>query len=171
MQTNFFEQLAALSIKADWTIAITSPKDNFLIVSVLLSDDTCGDEARKSIPPMVLKGTPQELDEGFFNSIQKPAEKTAQLFADMEQYLKELEKVRKDSKMEEEKQKKEKTAQDERSKKYETQMKKVAELEEKEKWGEAIGAMPKTEQFPEHTEQIKTKMDELRSKHGQLSLL
>jgi hypothetical protein len=47
----------------------------------------------------------------------------------------------------------------------------VNELEEKKKYGEAIGAMPKTTDFPEQAEDIKIKLDELKSKHGQLELL
>ena len=171
MKTNFFEILSSLQVEADWKVTISKDAAGTLTVSVLLSNEKCGDDARKLVPPMLFKGTAQELDEGFFTCIKTPAEKTSQLFANMEQYLKELEKAKEQSRMEEEKQKKEKTEREERRKKYEAQIKKVAELEEKEKWGEAIGAMPKADQFPEQAEEIKTKLEELRNKHGQLSLL
>jgi len=49
-------------------------------------------------------------------------------------------------------------------------MKKVTDLEELKKYGEAIGQLPKAEDFPEQVELIKKKNDELRTKHGSLSL-
>jgi hypothetical protein len=82
-----------------------------------------------------------------------------------------LEKTKKQSKLAQEKEDGEKKEKEERKKKYEAQMKKVAELEEKKKYGEAIGAMPKPSDFPEQAEEIKKKTDELKQKHGQLELL
>lgn len=170
MKTNFFETLDSLKIEGDWKLTISRDEENRLVVSVLLTNEKCGDDARKIVPPMLFKGTPQELDEGFFASLITPAQQTASLFANMEQYLKELEKAKAESKMAEEKQKREKNEKEDRRKKYEAQIKKVTELEEKEKWGEAIASMPKTEDFPEQAEEIKKKVEELRSKHSALSL-
>lgn len=170
MKTNFFETLQSLRITTDWNISIKTAGDGRLIVAVLMSKDNIGDDASKSVPPMLFKGTATELDSGFFEAMANPAQETATLFANMEQFAKELEKAKENSRMEEEKNRKEKTEKEERKKKYEAQLKKVAELEEKEKWGEAIGAMPKAEQFPDHVEEIKKKMDELRKKHGSLEL-
>jgi PRTRC genetic system protein E len=171
MTTNFFTSIQDLNVNGDWKISITKDEKNNWIVSVLFYNEKIGDDARKIIPPMILKGTPEELDEGFFDSIIVPVEKASGLFANMEHYLKQLEEARLKSKMEKDKEDKEKKEKEERKKKYEAAMKKVTELETEKKFGEAIGAMPKTEDFPEHVEEIKKKMNELKEKHGQLSLL
>jgi PRTRC genetic system protein E len=171
MTTNFFTSIQDLNVNGDWKITLTKDKENNWIVSVLFFNEKVGDEARKLVPPMILKGTPHELDKGFFDSIVVPVEKAAGLFTSMEHYMKQLEEARLQSKMEKDKEDKEKKGKEERKKKYEAAMKKVTELETEKKFGEAIGAMPKTEDFPEQAEEIKKKMSELREKHGQLSLL
>lgn len=171
MKTNFFEMLAALQLKADWKINITTEANGKLIVSVLLVSEKTDDNAKHIVPPMIFKGLPNELDEGFFDALIKPATETTTLFANMEQYVKQLEQAKQKSKMQEEQQKKIESSKEERQKKYDAQIKKVEELEEKEKWGEAIGAMPKADQFPDQADEIKLKLEDLRSKHGQLSLL
>jgi PRTRC genetic system protein E len=170
MKTNFFEAIAALHAEGDWKMTIKKDGGEQLIVSLLLSNEKCGDEARKLVPPMILKGTATELDEGFFKAIEQPVKQTAGLFTNMENYLRQLDEAKWHSKMESEKQDREKKEKEELRKKYEAQMKKVEELEEKEKWGEAIGQLPKAEQFPEQAEDIKKKGDELRKKHSSLSL-
>src|SRR5258708_5812266 len=137
MKTNFFETLFQLTQNADWNITVRKWQKDKMIVSVLPFNDTVNDDAKKIVQPMILKGTPQELDKGFFSAIQKPLEETAALFANMENYLKQLGETKKQSKMMEEQQKKDKQQIEERKKKYETQIKKVSDLEEKEKWGEA----------------------------------
>lgn len=171
MQTNFFETIASLQVTGDLKIHIQQQKDAQLLVSVLLVNDNVDDEARKIIPPMNFKGTAKELDEGFFTALEKPVQQTSALFTNMQDFVVALEKTKEQSKMEKEKEGVEKKQLDERKKKYDTQLKKVSELEEKKKYGEAIGAMPKPADFPEQAEEIKNKLDELKSKHGQLELL
>lgn len=171
MTTKFFTSIQNLNVNGDWKISITQNEENNWIVSVLFFNEKVGDDARKLIPPMILKGSPEDLDEGFFDSIIAPVEKAAGLFANMEHYMKQLEEARLQSKMEKDKEDKEKKEKEERRKKYEAAMKKVTELETDKKFGEAIGAMPKAEDYPEQAEDIKKKISELREKHGQLSLL
>lgn len=171
MTTNFFQNICALQAHGDWRITISADKDNKLIVSVLLSNGKVDDAVAKQIPPMLLKGTAEELDNGFFDSIQAPIEQTSQLFANMEQYMKTVEETKKQSKMEKNKAQTENKEQDERKKKYDGMIKKVDELEEAKKYQEAIAHLPKAEQFPEQAEEIKKRLEALRKANGQLSLL
>lgn len=171
MTTNFFQNICALQAHGDWRITISRDTDNKLIVSVLLSNDKVGDSATKQIPPMLLKGTAEELDNGFFDSIQTPIEQTSQLFANMELYMKMVEETKKQSRMEKDKANTENKEQEERKKKYDALIKKVDELEEAKKYQEAIAHLPKAENFPEQAEEIKKRLEELRKKNGQLSLL
>ncbi|MFC2728834.1 MAG: hypothetical protein ACFN4Y_04120, partial [Centipeda sp. (in: firmicutes)] len=39
------------------------------------------------LPPLVLRGTAEELDAGFFQSITQPLEETSSLLVNMEQYI------------------------------------------------------------------------------------
>lgn len=171
MTTNFFKSIEELNVKGDWKIAISKMEDGKLVVSVLFFNDKVGDDARKIVPPMNFKGTAEEIDDGFFAAIAEPIKKTDELFTNMDDYMKGLEQAKLKSQMEKQNQDKEKKEKDERKKKYDEKIKKVAELEEKNKIGEAIGAMPKEQDFPEQAEAIKKKLEELWKKHNQGTLL
>ena len=76
MTTNFFQNISALQANGDWRIAISKDIDNRLIVSILLASEKTSDAVTKQIPPMVLKGTAEELDNGFFAAIKAPVQAT-----------------------------------------------------------------------------------------------
>lgn len=158
---NFFQSLTNLPIAGDWTINIAKETADKLIVSVLFYNNCVGDDARKKVPPILLKGTPQELDEGFFQVIELPVQETAQLFANMEQFLQQKEQAKIASQMEKEngtKADKEKT---DKQKKYEETMKKVDELEADGKYREAWIKVPQAEIYPEQAETIRNRRMEL----------
>jgi PRTRC genetic system protein E len=164
MNTNFFTQLASLSSKGNWRIAVSNVGNGCLVVSVLLVDEGLKDEAAKSIPPMILKGTASEIDEGFFIALEKPIAKTVGLFANIEQYETAVDEAEKQLRMEREKKQKAQISQpvqDEQTRKFETIMKKVEVLQAEEKYGEAIAQLPKVDLFPEQEEAINLKKDEL----------
>lgn len=100
MNANFFNQIAQMSITGTLQIAVSQGTDDKLIVSVLLQNEQCGDNAKHLIPPLTLKGTAEELDDGFFQSIAIPIEQTSTLLLNMESYLKAQEQARKQSAME-----------------------------------------------------------------------
>lgn len=170
MKTNFFETLAALNLEGDWNISIKSGTQSRMLVSVLFSNEKVGDNAKKLIPPLVLKGTAQELDEGFFTAIETPVKKTASLFVNMEEYLKAQETAKTQSRMEQDKKQKETKQKETGDKKYETQMKKVTELEAAGKYREAYGQLPKVADYPDHEEEITEKKDELMEKFEDIGL-
>jgi len=171
MKTNFFQSIAEMQVQGDWKITIKTGEAGALIVSVLLSNDKADDEARKRIPPMLFNGPPEEIDASFFATIAAPAKETAALLTNMAEYAKQLEEAKKHSKMEQDKDSKEKKEKEERKKKYDAQMKKVDELEEGKKIHEAIANLPKEKDYPEHVEDIKKRLEELRKKNAQLSLM
>lgn len=170
MKTNFFEALASLQVEGDWNITIKSGGHNRMLVSVLFTNEKVGDNAKKLIPPLLLKGTAQELDEGFFSGIENPVRKTASLFLNMEQYLKAQDEAKVKSKMEQDKKQKAGKEKETGDKKYETQMKKVTELEEAGKYREAYGQLPKVTDFPDHEEEITDKKTELMEKFEETGL-
>jgi len=163
METNFFKQTADLHLQGDLQITIKQ-QDAILIVSVLLKNDTCGDDARKVGPPILLKGTAHEIDEGFFANIAAPLQTTSQLFVNMEAYLKAQETAQQQSKMEQQKISKETKAQDEKTKKYEAAIKKPEELASEGKFREAWAKYPDPLDHPERADIIRKRKAELSSK-------
>jgi len=167
---NFFEQLDAMKLEGDWQINIKTSSKGVLLLSVLFINDKVGDAARKLIPPMILKGTPLELDAGFFAAIETPVKKTAALFVNMEEYEKAQADAKVNSKIEQDKKQKDDKNKSAVDKKYDAQMKKVDELEEAGKFREAYGQLPKAADFPEHEEEINERKEELAEKFDQSGL-
>ena len=148
MQTNFFRQIANINLTGDLQITFTQTTENNYVVSVLLKNEGCGDEARKTIPPLNLRGTAEDLDNGFFESIIQPLKTASGLMVDMESFMKQLEVAKKESAMEKsEKEKKEKETKD---KKYNESLQKAEELDKEGKYKEAWSVLPKGSEYPEY---------------------
>jgi PRTRC genetic system protein E len=187
MKTNFFENIAELNVPGNWKIAIHADAQGQFTVSALFTAEANGDNAHKLVPPMVLKGTAQELDEGFFEAITQPVQQTAVLFRNMEAYLKGLEEAKKQSKMEQDKNKpkptttKPKTADEEddieiaepkvdkeaKRKAYEEAMKQVAQLNDGCKYSEALDILATVEDYPEKQADLDKKRADLTRKKEQ----
>jgi len=183
MKTNFFQNIADLNVPGNWKIAINTDGNGQLTVSALFNTTNIGDNAYKVVPPMVLKGTAQEMDEGFFDTIEQPVQETAGLFHNMEAYLKGLEEAKKQSKMEQDKKTQEnKTKQqtkvkiaeddievsglkenkDEKKKRYDEAMKNIADLNDHCKYEEAIALLPSLEDYPEKQTELEKKLAVVR---------
>jgi len=152
MQTNFFRQIAKMNLTGDLQVTIRPTQDNCFVISVLLNNEQCGDEARKLIPPLNLRGTAEDLDNGFFENVAIPMETASGLMVDMDAYMKQVEEAKKKSAMEKEKETKDK--------KYNEALQKAEELEKEGKYKEAWSALPKASDFPENAEHIRKKQDE-----------
>ena len=160
MQTNFFRQLANLNLTGDLQIILRPTTENRFVLSVLLTNEQCGDDARKLIPPLNLRGTAEELDNGFFESISTPLQTASGLMVDMENFMKQLEEAKKKSAIEKEKQDKDKKEKETKEKKYKDALQKAEEFEKEGKHKEAWSALPKVSEFPDYAETIRKKQDE-----------
>lgn len=103
MNTNFFNQIAQLDFTGVLQLNISKGAETNLIVSVLLNNEQCGDNAKNLITPLTFNATPQEFDEEFIQQITAPVQKVSGLMVDMEKFLKQMEEVKKQSAMEKEK--------------------------------------------------------------------
>ena len=137
MQTNFFRQLAKMNLVGDLQLILRPTEENSFVLSVLLRNEQCGDEAGKLIPPLNLRGTAEELDNGFFESITMPLQTASELMVDMENFMKQLEEAKKQSAMEKEKADKEKKEKEAKEKKYKDAFAKAEALEKEAKYKEA----------------------------------
>lgn len=164
METNFFEQIAGLQITGDLQIIIGKGADENMVVSVLLNNKQCGDNAKNLIAPMILRETPQELDKVFFTHITEPVKSTSNLMVNMESYLKQQELAKQHSAMEKEKVEKAKKEKEARDKRYTEIMQKVDELEKEGKYRDAWVKVPEPSLYPEHQEAIQKRRSSLASK-------
>ena len=179
MNTDFFKNLAGLNVPGNWKISIQTSDNIQFTVSALFLANACGDNASKTIPPILLKGTTDELDEGFFDAIVAPVEETAGLYTNMEAYLKEVERTRLASKEEQDKKAKEKAAQtakkpadvempdpklakEEKKKAYDEAMKNIGELSAKMKYADALALLPSVQDYPEKKNELEKRETELR---------
>jgi PRTRC genetic system protein E len=162
--TNFFNQIAQLEIAGDLQLTIAKGADNNLIVSVMLQNDGCGDNAKKVIPPLTLRGTAEELDNGFFEKITTPIQTASGLMVDMEGFMKQLEEAKKQSAMEKEKIDRQKKEQETKDKKFKDGMAKADELEASGKFREAWMKVPEITEFPEKADEIRKRKTSLSDK-------
>lgn len=161
---NFFQSLSALQLQGDWNITVKTAEENTLVVSVLLNNVKCGDDAKKLIPPLILKGTAMEMDSGFFESVTTPMQTTSSLLTNMEAFLKQQELAKQQSAMVKEKHDKQKKDQDAKDKKFSEAMKGSDELANAGKYREAWTKLPDPALFPEKAELIKKRRSELSAK-------
>lgn len=164
MNTNFFTQIANLNLTGNLQLTISKGAAGNLIVAVLLQNNACGDAAKEIIPPLVLRGSAGELDNGFFEKIITPMQSASGLMVNMETFMKQLEDVKKQSAMEKEKSTKEKKEKEEKEKKFREAMQKVDELEKTGRYKEAWMKLPDPALFPEQADSIRKRRTALSAK-------
>ncbi|MBF7092575.1 PRTRC system protein E [Flavobacterium sp. ALJ2] len=164
MNTNFFNQIAQMGVAGDLHLTIAKGADNNLIVSVMLQNEGCGDNAKNIIPPLNLRGTAEELDNGFFEKITTPIQTASGLMMDMEAFMKQIEVAKKQSAMEKEKADKHKIEQEAKDKKFKDVMAKADELEKEGKFREAWMKVPEITEYPEKADEIRKRKTELSDK-------
>ena len=170
MNANFFNQIAQLQIIGDLQLTIAKGAENNLIVSVMLQNEQCGDNAKNIIPPLNLRGTAEELDNGFFENITTPIQTASGLMVDMENFMKQLEETKKQSAMEKDKADRQKKEQEAKDKKFKDAMAKADELEKEGKHREAWVKVPEITEFPEKADEIRRRKRELSDKFSAPSL-
>jgi PRTRC genetic system protein E len=190
MKTNFFENITALNVPGNWHLAIHTDEQGQFTVSALFTALHNADNATKGIPPMLLKGTAEEMDEGFFETITQPVQQTAGLYNNLNAYHKELEKARLASKMEQDKKNKNnskpKSATDEaeggnielgepqpnkeeKRKAYVQTMIKINELNAACKYEEALAILPTATDYPEKEAELTKHLADLTRKRDQMA--
>ena len=170
MNTNFFNQIQQLDFTGVLQLNISKGAENNLIVSVLLNNEQCGDNAKNLIPPLTFNATPQEFDEGFIQQIKAPIKTVSGVMVDMEKFLKQMEEVKKQSAMEKEKTEKAKKEKEAKDKKFKDGMAKVDELEKEGKFREAWIKVPDITEFPEKADEIRKRKTALSAKFATPSL-
>ncbi|MBT2560173.1 PRTRC system protein E [Pedobacter sp. ISL-68] len=188
MKTNFFENINEMHVPGNWKMTIHTDEQGQFTVSALFTALHNADNATKAIPPMLLKGTASEMDEGFFEAIAQPVQQTAGLYTNLNAYHKELEKARLASKMEQDKKSRNSPKpakgnadaedievsetlpnREDKKREYAEAMAKVSELNATCKYGEALAILPKAEDHPEKEAELKKQLAELTKKKEQMA--
>ena len=170
MNTNFFKQLAQLNFEGNLQLTVAKGAENNLIVSVLLNNEQCGDQAKNLIPPLNLRGSAEDLDNGFFGQITAPIQAVSGLMVDMEKFQKQLDEAKKHSAIEKAKTEKQKKVQSVKDKKFADAMKKADELEKQGKYREAWSAVPEPTEHPEKADELRKRRSALSAKFSAPSL-
>jgi len=162
---HFFKGVAALDFAGRLNMTLHKEGD-CLTVSLLLQNDSCGDAAKGSIPPLVLKGTAEELDSGFFATITEPLQQTSGLLVNMEAYLKQREAARAQSAMEKDNAEKERKELEGQDKKYNEALLKVDELEQAGRFKQAWAKVPDPAKYPAQAEFLRSRRKGLSDQFG-----
>lgn len=170
MDTNFFNQIAAMNLSGNLQINVQKGIGTSLIVSVILQNDHCTDDAKQCIPPLLLKGTAEELDKGFFKGITTPIAQTSSLLLNIQTYLLAQEEAKRQSAMEKEKAAQAQKEQEAKDKRYKEVMTKVSDLARKGQYQEAWLTVPDPTEFPDKVEEIRKCKKELSAQFATPSL-
>lgn len=128
-----FTEIANLMSDKDVITLVLTKANGILAVSVMPKKIGLKDEAKDKLSPIVLKGTPEELDREFITTIQKPIERAVGLLTNMAVHEKSVEEVKAKSKVEDETRKKENAE----KKAFTDKMQKVETLYKERKFPEA----------------------------------
>jgi len=180
MKTNFFENIANLNAPGIWTIGIQNDANGNFVVSTMYAPAETKEPALKAIPPLINRGTVTEMDEGFFNAIEKPVLATAGLYTNIQAYTKQLDNakqklsgnkiqpVKSEGKDDIEIGEPKVSAEDKR-KAYTDAIRKVVELNDACKYEEALAVLPSETDYPEKAEELKKRRADLTRKQEQMA--
>lgn len=148
-----FNQLMTGSV--DVTMVIRKSTTG-MTVSVLPKSNGLKDEAQNHIVPLTLSGTPEELDNGFFQTIARPVQKVSGLLANMAEFEKQADKAAKDSKAVKDMKAKETKEEKEKREKYEKLMKKADEMVAAKNHKEAVAVLGQAKAYanPQQVKEI-----------------
>lgn len=162
--TNFFSNVASLDLTGDLQLTIKKTVNDNWVVSVILNNEQCGDKASRLIPPLNLRGSASELDNGFFEQVTAPVQAASGLMVNMEAFMKQMEEARKHSAMEKERADREKKEKEAKEKKYKEALQKVDELEQAGKYRDAWVKVPEPSEYPEQAETLRKRKSSLAAK-------
>ena len=146
--------------------------ENRLCVAVMPKRERLKDEAAQSIVPLVVNGTPEELDTELLTQIARPMEKVQGILMNLETFEKQAEKAAAESKAAQPAARKETKEERERREKLEKLLKKADESVAACQYSTALIWLKQAERLApaERLAEIKQKMEEVQRKNDEGSL-
>jgi PRTRC genetic system protein E len=108
-----------------------------LVVSII-PKVSAKDQAVDKVKPLILRGTPQEIEDNFIDAISGPIKSTTEFFDNVVEHEKSLEKAAEESKIAETEKKKKKEESEKAKKELEKELKKMEEHLEREQYATVI---------------------------------
>jgi len=187
MKTNFFEHIAGLQLAGDLNMVISNHNENKLTVSIYLNNKKAGENAGKTIIPLILNGTAEELDNGFFEAVTQPLQQTSGLLVNIATYAKGLEKAKQTAKSDHKTKSNTNTRQngeedgievsepqvskEDKRKAYTDILRQIVELDNSCKYEEALALLPSVSEYPDREAEIEKRKADLERKNQQKQLL
>ncbi|WP_025146089.1 PRTRC system protein E [Pedobacter jeongneungensis] len=162
---NFFAQLQKLNLSAECTFKVTQTGDTFQVIVFISNQDNI-DKAAHHIPPLVLSGTAEELDNGLINAISEPLTVVDTLLLNMVSFTKSVERAKEESAIV----KASKAAEAENKKQWDALHNKIKELTANADYEQAYALLPNPDKFPSNAEDIQKLKQELEFKKNTLTL-
>ena len=125
-----------------------------LVVSTLPRNNNLKDEAQSYLIPLMVTGTPMELDAGFLQAILQPIQKAGGLLINLEQFEKQAEATASKTKSEKPKADKESNETREKRDNYEKCLKKADELTAVKRYSEALTYLKQAKTFANSMQQV-----------------
>lgn len=152
------------------TIVITKTGEK-LATSIVPRKSGLKDSAKEMILPLVLTGTPEELDADFIKEISTPIRKATGLLTNLREFEKSTEVAEANSKAAKVEAEKAKKATDEKKKKYDIAIKQADEREKEGKLREAIVALKEADKYATSNHgAISGRISKLKTKLGANSI-
>lgn len=125
-----------------------------LVVSTLPRNNNLKDEAQSYLIPLMVTGTPMELDAGFLQAIQQPIQKSGGLLINLEQFEKQAAATAAKTKSEKPKADKEANEAREKRENYDKCLKKADELTAVKRYSEALTYLKQAKTFANSMQQV-----------------
>ncbi len=171
IMNNFFKQIGELVPEGiDLNLSIRT-KGGKLTVSIIPKAQKLDDPAQNKIKPLILTGTPEELDKEFFITVFAPLTGSTGLLTNMSDHEKSIKDAEANSKAEKERKEKEKKEGEARNKKIENLLKKVDELKGKDDLKGAYNVLEQIQKLSiSPMAKVEKMLDEIKEKLSQNSL-
>lgn len=168
--TQFFKHLNEIIGTSDTTMTFRKSGEQ-ITVSVAVKNNTT-DKALDMIKPIIISGTADELDEGFFAEITRPVQKASGLISNTKDFEENLSKTEKESKVAkaakekadkeaEVKKKAEQKEKERNEKKFKALIEKAESFEKAKQSSQAYSAYKQALTFTDKPEEIQKKMNAL----------
>ncbi|GEM67590.1 hypothetical protein SMI01S_11960 [Sphingobacterium mizutaii NBRC 14946 = DSM 11724] len=166
--SNFFTQLKSVIGQAELQINIKSKGEELTVM--INPKSTASDPALQNIQPLILSGTPEELDEGFIKGVSEPLGRVTGLMTNIEEFEKSASKADEESKVKKAAEEKLKKQQEAESKKINDLIKKAEDLISGKKESQALDIFRQALAI-KNDEKLKKRIADLEAKLSQGSLL
>lgn len=153
-----------MKIDGDLHIIIANGADDTLVVSTMVNNEKCTDTAKNRLAPLNLRGTAQQMDIGYLDTINQPMKEVSGLLSNMEAFAKQKAETQKKSAMATESADRDKKAIDAKEQKYIDGMKKADELEKAGKYREAWMSVPDPANYPDRIEILRNRREQLSAR-------